>query len=158
MHHAIILLYFLHFSHVLRHDQVLNTFAADMKKVFQPSRELWQIGHNVYGIGTLITLMTSTSTEALIAKELFIEYCSAKSTYQDDENNAQYFSFVKFCDECLKLWNCTCDEVRQKQILKLHTSVDCNSRFQPPHIPLLIFSFSLFVAHGILLNCSSIGS
>jgi hypothetical protein len=105
-------MYVLFRSHVLRHDQLFVTFTSDMQKVFRPSRELWQIGNNVYGVGSLIQLMTSTSTHALIAKELFVDYCEAKKSYSDDENNSLYFPFVKFCDDCLKLWNCTCEEVK----------------------------------------------
>lgn len=100
------------YSHVLRRDQILVSFKADMEKVYTHDRELWRIGNQVYGIGSLIKLMSSTSPQAIVAKEYFIDFCEAKMCYKDDENNGSYFSFVKFCDECLKLWNCTVEEVR----------------------------------------------
>lgn len=116
-------------SQVLRHDQVLSSFTTDLEQVcalLSPAtardRELWQMGEQVYGIGSLMKLMTSTSTEALIAKENFIDYCAAKKSFQDDEKNAQYFPFVKFCDDCLKLWNCTSDEVSNDRMISNNLS------------------------------------
>ena len=116
-YHHVLIVFFpptLHYSHAIRHEQLFATFLAGMEAVFQPGRELWQMGYHVYGVGSLVRLLRSTSTDALIAKEMFMDYCEAKKSYSDDDNNSQYLPFVKFCDECLKLWDCTCEEVSEK--------------------------------------------
>ena len=108
---------------MLRQDHLLTAFASDMDKVFKPKREIWAIGYDIYGAGSLIKLLSWKKPCALIAKEAFIDYCSTKKTFNDDDNNMKYFPFVKFCDDYLKMWNCTHQEVSAFHIYFKHVNI-----------------------------------